>query len=77
MATEKNATAATAGSASGEVFFFFSLAERAITAVPVAALPLEAIVTSSAMPRWSASGEVRSESKMNVRLSVKIPTYNS
>ena len=28
-------------------FFFPSLAERAITAVPVTALPLEAIVTSS------------------------------
>ena len=36
------------------VFFFFSssLAERAITAVPVTALPLEAIVTSSALPRF-------------------------
>ena len=33
-------------------FFFSSLAERAITAVPVTALPLEAIVTSSAMPRF-------------------------
>ena len=32
--------------------FFFSLAERAITAVPVTALLLEAIVTSSAMPRF-------------------------
>ena len=31
--------------------FFFSLAERAITAVPVTALQKEAIVTSSAMPR--------------------------
>ena len=29
--------------------FFSSLAERAITAVPVTALPLEAIVTSSAI----------------------------
>ena len=37
----------------GAVFFFFSsLAERAITAVPVTALPYEAIVTSSAMPRF-------------------------
>ena len=33
-------------------FFFSSLAERAITAVPVTALPLEAIATSSAMPRF-------------------------
>ena len=33
-------------------FFFFSLAERAITAVPVTALQKEAIVTSSAMPRF-------------------------
>ena len=33
-------------------FFFSSLAERAITAVPVTALPYEAIVTSSAMPRF-------------------------
>ena len=33
-------------------FFFSSLAERAITAVPVTALLLEAIVTSSAMPRF-------------------------
>ena len=37
----------------GDLFFFFSsLAERAITAVPVTALPYEAIVTSSAMPRF-------------------------
>ena len=35
-----------------EVIFFSSLAERAITAVPVTALLLEAIVTSSAMPRF-------------------------
>ena len=34
------------------VFFFSPLAERAITAVPVTALPLEAIATSSAMPRF-------------------------
>ena len=34
------------------VFFFSSLAERAITAVPVTALPYEAIVTASAMPRF-------------------------
>ena len=33
-------------------FFFSSLAERAITAVPVTALQKEAIVTSSAMPRF-------------------------
>ena len=33
------------------IFFFSSLAERAITAVPVTALQKEAIVTSSAMPR--------------------------
>ena len=33
-------------------FFFYSLAERAITAVPVTALQKEAIVTSSAMPRF-------------------------
>ena len=32
--------------------FFFSLAERAITAVPVTALPNEAFVTSSKMPRF-------------------------
>ena len=32
-------------------FFFSSLAERAITAVPVTALQKEAIETSSAMPR--------------------------
>ena len=32
-------------------YFFSSLAERAITAVPVTALQKEAIVTSSAMPR--------------------------
>ena len=35
----------------GARFFFSSLAERAITAVPVTALQKEAIVTSSAMPR--------------------------
>ena len=40
------------GRSSGTFFFFSSLAERAITAVPVTALPLEAIVTSSAMPRF-------------------------
>ena len=34
------------------MIFFSSLAERAITAVPVTALPYEAIVTSSAMPRF-------------------------
>ena len=34
-----------------ESFFFSSLAERAITAVPVTALQKEAIETSSAMPR--------------------------
>ena len=39
-------------SARANFLFFFSLAERAITAVPVTALPLEAIVTSSAMPRF-------------------------
>ena len=33
-------------------FFFSSLAERAITAVPVTALPYEAFVTSSKMPRF-------------------------
>ena len=38
--------------AEGGFFFFPSLAERAITAVPVTALPLEAIATSSAMPRF-------------------------
>ena len=36
----------------GGPFFFSSLAERAITAVPVTALQKEAIVTSSAMPRF-------------------------
>ena len=34
------------------IFFFSSLAERAITAVPVTALPYEAFVTSSKMPRF-------------------------
>ena len=46
-------------------FFFSSLAERAITAVPVTALPLEAIVTSSAMPRFHQAESNNKENKTN------------
>ena len=40
------------GGAEHRKFFFSSSAERAITAVPVTALPNEAFVTSSKMPRF-------------------------
>ena len=46
------------------VIFFSSLAERAITAVPVTALLLEAIVTSSAMPRFHQA-ELNNKGRQN------------
>ena len=52
------------GYCSHAICFFFSLAERAITAVPVTALLLEAIVTSSAMPRFHQA-ESNNKGKQN------------
>ena len=49
-----------------KVFFFSSLAERAITAVPVTALQKEAIVTSSAMPRFHQA-ETKNKGRQNKR----------
>ena len=54
-------------------FFFFSLAERAITAVPVTALPYEAIVTSSAMPRFHQA-ETHNKRTQNQQRPNKKPT---
>ena len=54
-------------------FFFSSLAERAITAVPVTALPYEAIVTSSAMPRFHQA-ETHNKRTQNQQQPNKKPT---
>ena len=55
------------------VFFFSSLAERAITAVPVTALPYEAFVTSSKMPRFHQA-ETHNKRTQNQQQPNKNPT---